>query len=61
MYKALKSFSGLISMARGEIREIKDSALVADLLKCGYIEEAGEEAVKEVPAEKKATKKKTKK
>ena len=37
-YKACVSFSGLkISMAKGQIREITDAALVADLLKAGYI------------------------
>ena len=37
-YKACVSFSGLkISMAKGQIREISDAALVADLLKAGYI------------------------
>ena len=37
-YKALKSFSGLISMAKGEVREIKDKTLIADLLDAKYIE-----------------------
>lgn len=37
-YKACVSFSGLkISMAKGQIREISDAALVADLTKAGYI------------------------
>lgn len=39
MHKALKSFSGAISMHEGETREIEDAAIVADLLKAGYIEE----------------------
>lgn len=39
MHKALKSFSGAISMREGETREIKDADLVADLLRAGYIEE----------------------
>ena len=39
MYRALKSFSGSISMHEGETREIDDAELVADLLKAGYIEE----------------------
>ncbi len=39
MYKALKSFSGSISMHEGETREIDNAELVADLLKAGYIEE----------------------
>lgn len=39
MHKALRSFSGAISMHEGETREIDDAELVADLLKAGYIEE----------------------
>lgn len=38
MYKALVSFSGVINMAMGEVREISDPALVADLSAAGYIE-----------------------
>lgn len=39
MHKALKSFSGIVSMYEGETREIEDAEIVADLLKAGYIEE----------------------
>lgn len=39
MHKALKSFSGTISMHEGETREIDNAELVTDLLKAGYIEE----------------------
>lgn len=39
MHKALKSFSGVISMYEGETREIDNAELVADLLNAGYIEE----------------------
>lgn len=39
MYKALVSFSGIISMAKDEVREIKDKVIIKDLLKAGYIEE----------------------
>lgn len=39
MYKALKSFSGIVSMYEGETREIEDAEIVADLLKAGYIAE----------------------
>ena len=39
MHKALKSFSGVISMYEGETREIDNAAIVADLLRAGYIEE----------------------
>ena len=37
-YKALVSFAGAISMAKGEIREISDSPTVDDLLSAKYIE-----------------------
>ena len=38
-YKALKSFSGKISMSRDEVRTIDDKSLVKDLLNAGYIME----------------------
>lgn len=38
-YRALTSFSGLISMSTGEIRDIEDASIAKDLLKIGYIEE----------------------
>ena len=37
MYRALKSFSGVISMSMGEVREITDQKIVNDLLNAGYI------------------------
>lgn len=39
MHRALKSFSGAISMCDGETREIEDAEIIADLTKAGYIEE----------------------
>ncbi len=36
-YKALVSFSGIISMAMDEVREIPDKSLVKDLMRAGYI------------------------
>lgn len=39
MYRAKVSFSGVISMRKGEVREIKDKKIVKDLLNAGYIEE----------------------
>ena len=38
-YKALVSFSGLISMVKGQEKEIEDEYIVADLLKANYIKE----------------------
>lgn len=37
-YKALIAFSGVISMDKGEVRDISDLAIAYDLLKAGYIE-----------------------
>lgn len=37
VYRALRSFSGVISMAAGEERELKDQYLIDDLLKGGSI------------------------
>jgi len=55
LVRALISFSGIVSMGMGEVREIKDKATVKDLLSCGYVEQVD----KEPPTEKakKATKK----
>lgn len=39
MYRANISFSGIISMRKGEVREIKDKKIAKDLLNAGYIEE----------------------
>ena len=46
MYKALKSFSGLVSMRKGEVRDISDLAIVEDLTKAGYIEPVETEKTK---------------
>lgn len=48
MYKALKSFSGKVSMTKGQEKDIKDNDIIVDLLHAGYIEEIKNE-VKEVP------------
>lgn len=42
-YRALISFSGLVSMRKGEVGEISDPAISEDLLKAGYIEEVKSE------------------
>lgn len=65
MYKALKSFSGVVSMVSGEIKDISDPIVVKDLVKAGYIVEVKPAKTKaEVEAEvkpKKTTKKTAKK
>ena len=50
-YKALKSFSGLVSMHKGEVKEITNKDIISDLLNAHYIEE--------VKTTKRTTKKKT--
>lgn len=68
LYQATVSFSGIISMARGEVREITDQALAKDLLQAGYIIELkadeqpnkAEEKPKKTTAKKPATKRKGK-
>lgn len=47
-YKALKSFSGVVSMAEGTEQEISDKKVADDLLKARYIE-----AVEKTPRRKK--------
>lgn len=37
LYIALVSFSGVIEMAQGEIKELTDQALISDLTNAGYI------------------------
>lgn len=37
--RAVENFSGLISMRKGEERELDNEFLLNDLLKAGYIEE----------------------
>lgn len=43
MVKAKVSFAGIISMVRGECREIADGEVLNDLLKTGYVEEISEQ------------------
>ena len=39
MYKANISFSGVISMTAGEVKDIPDLTIAKDLLRAGYITE----------------------
>ena len=58
--KALVSFAGRVSMMEGETRDIKDMAIVKDLLNAKYIEEVKTEPVtEEVKPKKRTVKKKT--
>ena len=46
VYRAKVSFCGLVTMRKGEEKEIKDKDIVKDLLKAGYIEEVKTEKTK---------------
>lgn len=48
MYRALLSFSGVVSMAMGEVKEITDQDIANDLLNAGYIEEVKEANTQQV-------------
>ena len=41
-YRALRSFSGTLSMVKGEVREIEDEEIAKDLLRVGYIADLSE-------------------
>lgn len=57
-YKAIVSFSGKVSMASGQIREISDESLAKDLLRAGYIIPLEAKKEKEEKAEKPKTRRK---
>ena len=42
MFTVIKSFSGVVSGSKGHVIELKDKAIISDLLKAGYIEEYSE-------------------
>lgn len=52
--EAITSFCGVLSMAKGEVRECSDEAVLADLISAGYIKE-----VREDPDQKKTTPKRS--
>lgn len=54
MYKALISFTGLVSMDKDEVGAIPDPSIAKDLLKAGYIE-AIDEATAPKPTKKQTT------
>lgn len=37
MYKALRSFSGQVSMTKNEIKDITDEVVAKDLVRAGYV------------------------
>lgn len=38
-YRALVGFSGIVSMAKGEVKELTNPAIINDLLSANYIKE----------------------
>lgn len=52
--EALKSFCGVISMAKGEVRECSNKSVLADLVSAGYVKE-----VRSDPEPKKTTPKRS--
>ena len=57
MYKATRTFGGIIRMRKGDVREIKDEEIAKDLLNAGYVIELADES-KPKTSSKKSTKKK---
>ena len=58
-YKAKTSFSGVVSMYVGEVKELTDDTIVKDLIRAGFIEEVKPADKGETPkakAEKKGAK-----
>ena len=47
LVKAKHSFAGVISMGKGEERELSEGAVLKDLLSAGYVEEVKKKAVKQ--------------
>lgn len=52
--KALTSFSGAISMSKGEERDIKNDVLLKDLMQAGYVEALEAEEKSEEKADEEA-------
>lgn len=53
LVRAKTNFSGAVSMSEGDVKDIKDSRVLNDLLRAGYIEpEAQEAEIVEKPAKK---------
>lgn len=53
-YRANKSFIGLVSMTKGEVREIDNESLVKSLLRAGLIVDLGDSKSQKAPKSSKA-------
>lgn len=52
MYRAKIGFSGLITMRKDEVRDIKDKNIIKDLLNANYIELVEEKPEKQTKSKK---------
>lgn len=55
--EALTSFCGVLSMAKGEVREYSNESVLADLISSGYVREVTEETGQKKSAPKRSVKK----
>lgn len=44
MYKATRSFSGIVSMKKGDVKEINNEEVAKDLIRAGYVIELADES-----------------
>lgn len=58
--EALTSFCGVLSMARGEVRDYNNEAVIADLLSAGYIKTVDEQTESAEKKSKASTRKEVK-
>lgn len=59
-YKALTTFSGKITMVKGEVREIADEKIAKDLIRAGYVVDLSERQKAQVQTKSAKTSKKSK-
>lgn len=55
--EALTSFCGVLSMAKGEVREYSNEAVLADLIASGYVREVTEDTGQKKATPKRSVKK----
>jgi len=44
MYKATRSFSGIVSMKKNDVKEINNEEVAKDLIRAGYVIELADES-----------------
>lgn len=57
-YRALVSFSGVETMSKGQVKELKNSWVINDLIRAGYIEPEEKPAPPKTPEVKKTPRRK---